>query len=66
MTTQNSKENISENIRKRIFPHLSMLFYQKKVRNLSFDRATGDEYMWRSSSKTSFAVISVYKEKRDK
>ena len=34
-------------------------FLSKKVRNLSFDRATGDWYRWRSSSKTSFAVISV-------
>ena len=34
-------------------------FLSKKVRNLSFDRTTGDWYLWRSSSKTSFAVISV-------
>ena len=35
------------------------VFLSKKVRNLSFDRATGDWCLWRSSSKTSFAVISV-------
>ena len=34
-------------------------FLSKKVRNLSFDRATGDWYLWRSSSKMSFSVISV-------
>ena len=33
--------------------------FLSKVRNSSFDRATGDLYLWRSSSKTSFAVISV-------
>ena len=35
----------SEFENQRKFPHLSMLFYQKKVRNLSFDRATGDWYL---------------------
>ena len=34
-------------------------FLSKRVRNLSFDRATGDWYLWRSSTKTSFAVNSV-------
>ena len=34
-------------------------FLSKKVGNLSFDWATGDWYLWRSSSKMSFAVISV-------
>ena len=34
-------------------------FLSKRARNLSFDRATGDWYLWHSSSKTSFAVISV-------
>ena len=37
--------------------------FTTSVRNSSFDRATGDWYMWRSSSKTSFAVISVLKGK---
>ena len=47
---------------KKIFAS-EYVFYEKKVRNLSFDQATKDWYLWRSSSKTSFAVISVLQEK---
>ena len=46
---QKNKENF------RIY----VCFLSKIVRNLSFERATGNWYLWRSSSKTLFAVISV-------
>ena len=42
------------------------VFLSKEVWNLNFDRAVGEWYLWRCSSKTSYAVISVLQQKRDK